>query len=126
MQKGGLQLENDADGERESPGDYSVWDILMKIKAGTTRVYQSILHGREGKYVGFYSSIDVYAKKMALEIGEDIWSWLKICLIEQGWAMDCITKLVHISFTPEAANNASLVRCDKQTQMVISGAKIKR
>ena len=121
-----VYLEPDEDGERESPGLYSVMDLLMKIFAGRTRVFQAILLGREGKYVGFHSGIDKVAETMAIEIGEDVGSWLKIMLIKQGWKMECIADLIGKSFTPEAANSASLAKYDKAKGKVISGSQVKR
>jgi hypothetical protein len=33
-----VELQNDADGPSQSPGDYSVRDIMMKMKAGESRL----------------------------------------------------------------------------------------
>ena len=121
-----VELEPDEQGERDSPGSYCFMDILTKIFAGTTRVFQAILLGREGKFVGFHSGIDKTAEKMAVEIGEDVGSWMKILLIKQGWKMDSIASLIGSSFTPEAAHSASLAKYDNVRGKVISGAAVKR
>ena len=121
-----VELEEDEAGPWASPGSYTVEEILMKIFSGTTRVFQAILRGYHGHFIGFFSGINANASKMAEEIGEDLASWLKVYLLRRGWKVECVQKLIKESFTPEAADNATKARYCKRTQRVISGAAVKR
>ncbi len=56
-----VELEDDKNGPRPSPGEYSVLDLLLKTFIGTTRVFQAILQGYHGHYIGFFSGINVSA-----------------------------------------------------------------
>lgn len=69
-----VELKDDEDGPRHLPGEYSVIQLLMKMKimSGTTRVFQSILKGHHGHYVGFFLGISPVASEIAKEIGKNL------------------------------------------------------
>ena len=48
-----IELMDDEDRPRASPGEYDVRTIFMKLHVRGTRVFQSIFKDFNGKYVGF-------------------------------------------------------------------------
>ena len=48
------QLEENKNGHRPSPREYSVMDLLLKIFSGMTRVFHAILQGHHGHYIDFF------------------------------------------------------------------------
>ena len=116
-----VDLEDDNDGPRSSPGDFSVIDILSKIFIGRPKLFQAILRGENGKYYAFFSNINELSMDMATEIGQDAGAWLKIYLLKQGWKFACIQRLIVKSFSPEAADMAGKAKYCKRTKRVISG-----
>ena len=120
-----VELLPDADGPRQSPGDYSIRNILMKMKAGRSRLWQCILPDRHGGYTGYFPGTDPAALSQATNMASDPAGYLKCYLIRQGWKMQSIRKLIQKSFTEEHAENSRLAKWDKANQRVISGASIR-
>ena len=122
-----VELENDDDDQpQQSPGEYSVLDILQRIFIGKPKLFQAILMGNNGSYYAFFSNISDLSVNMASEIGKDVGGWLKIYLLKQRWKFSCIQQLILKSFTPEAAEMASKARWCKKTRTVLSGYDIRR
>ena len=122
-----VELENDDDDQpQQSPGEYSVLDILQRIFIGKPKLFQAILMGNNGSYYAFFSNISDLSVNMASEIWKDVGGWLKIYLLKQRWKFSCIQQLILKSFTPEAADMASKARWCKKTRTVISGYDIRR
>ena len=119
-----MELLPDADRPRQSPGDYSIRNILMKMKAGRSRLWQCILPDRHGGYTGYFPGTDPAALAQATNMASDPAGYLKCYLIRQGWKMQSIRKLIQKSFTEEHAENSRLAKWDKAMQQVISGASI--
>ncbi len=60
------------------------WASCSKIYIGHVRVFQTVLMGRGGYYMGFFPGINQMAKQMAEEIGKDLALWLVIYLLCRG------------------------------------------
>ena len=56
----------DGNGPRQSPGEYSLRDIAMKMRAGNSQLWQGILRNRNGSYDGFFPGIDPVALERAM------------------------------------------------------------
>ena len=52
--------------------------------------------------------------------------FIRLKLKKQGFVRGCVKALIKKSFTPEAANDASLARMYRVTGCIISGAEIRR
>ena len=117
-----VELLPDAKGPRQSPGDYSMRDILMKMKAGSSWLWQGILLNQSGTYNGFSPGTDPVATEQAIEFAEDPGGTIKCFLVRQGWRIESIKKLICKSFDKVPANMANLAKWDKKRNKVISGA----
>ena len=98
--------------------------IMMKMRAGKTRLWQGIFKGWNGKWYGFFPGTDDSATYQATEFAKDPAGTIKIHLIKQGWSRNCIKALIKKSCTESAAEAAThAVWCTK-TQRVLSGDDI--
>ena len=109
-----VELLPDSTGPRQSPGEYSIRDIMMKMRAGKTRLWQGIFKGWNGKWYGFFPGTDDSATYQATEFAKDPAGTIKIHLIKQGWSRNCIKALIKKSCTESAAEAAThAVWCTK-------------
>ena len=118
------ELMPDESGPRQSPGSYSVRDLMMKMKAGDAKLWQGIFRGRNGTWYGYFPGTDPAATSRAKTFAKDLASELKIFLIKQGWVFSNVKALIAKSFSSEAADNASKAKWCKKSQRVIGGADI--
>ena len=121
-----IELMDDENGPRESPGEYDIRSILMKLHVGDTRVFQAIFKDFNGQYVGFFTALTPACKAIAEQVIAAPSGFIKLKLKKRGFLRKCIKALIKKSFTPEAANDASLARMCRITGRIISGAEIRR
>ena len=119
-----VELEDDEDGPQQSPGEYSVRELMMKITIGKTRLWQCIFLGWNGRYVGYFPGTDPACKKDAKAFASCPASHLKVRLRRRGWQLSTIKRLISRSFTPEAADAATHARWDSKTRKIISGGAV--
>ena len=121
-----IELMDDENGPRVSPGEYDIRSILMKLHVGDTRVFQAIFKDFNGQYVGFFTALTPACKAIAEQVIAAPSGFIKLKLKKRGFVRKCIKALIKKSFTPEAANDASLARMCRVTGRIISGAEIRR
>ena len=121
-----IELIDDEDGPRESPGEYNIRQILMKIRVGDTRVFQAIFKDFNDQYVCFFTALTPACKTIAEQVIAAPSGYLKIKLKKRGFNRQCVKALIKKSFTPEAANDASMAKMCRRTGRIISGAEIRR
>ena len=121
-----IELMDDETGPRKSPGEYDIRSILMKMHVGGTRVFQAIFKDFNGQYVGFFTALTPACKIIAEQVIAAPSGYIKLKLKKRGFSRRCIKDLIKKSFTPEAANDASLAKMCRRTGRIISGAEIRR
>ena len=94
---------------------------MMKLYADKVRLWQAIQLNCLGGYDLFFLRTDPLATRCAMDITNDPAGWVKCFLMQQGWKMDSIKKLIHKAFDEESTRNANLAPWDQKTQRVISG-----
>ena len=117
---------DDETGPRKSPGEYDIRSILMKMHVGGTRVFQAIFKDFNGQYVGFFTALTPACKIIAEQVIAAPSGYIKLKLKKRGFSRRCVKDLIKKSFTPEAANDASLAKMCRRTGRIISGAEIRR
>lgn len=121
-----VELHDDANGPRASPGEYSVRDLASKMMVGHQRLWQGIFGNHSGGYTGFFPGTDQAANDLAIEIAGDLAGYLKCYLTRQGWKMVTIKQLIIKSFDEMAADDAQLAKWDSSRGKLISGASVKQ
>jgi len=85
---------------KPSPGEYSVRDMLCNIWMDEEQVIQSIMPGYDGTMRAFFLDCEAL-EQMAVSIGEDPASFIKIYALKRGWTINCCARLIRHSFTPK-------------------------
>ena len=105
-----IDLMDNECGPCVSPREYDIRSILMKLHVGYTRVFQAIFKDFNGQYVVFFTAFTPACKAIAKRVIAAPLGYIRLKLKKRGFLRGCGKNLIKKSFTPEAANDASLTR----------------
>ena len=89
-------------------------------------MFQAIFKDFNGQYVGFFTTLSPAYKAIAKQMIAMPSGFIRLKLKKRGFVRGCVKALIKKSFTPEAANDASLARIYHTTGRIISGSEIRR
>ena len=117
-----VELEDDENGPRPSPGSMSMRMILMQLKILGKRFITAVAPSiGDGVMTIWFNGVDYNTIEMAKQMLACLASYSYIFLRKRGWTQPFVRKLIKYSFDGDSADAATRARECKITGRIIPG-----